>query len=102
MATKPELPIIPFASRDAWAVWLDEHHATSDGVWLKIAKKGSGIETVSYAKPSTQRSATAGSMARRPGWTNVTGCSGSHHVDQGASGRRSTARRPRNSSRRVR
>ena len=49
MATKPELPIIPFPSRDAWAAWLDEHHATSDGVWLKIAKKGSGIETVSYA-----------------------------------------------------
>ncbi len=50
MTTKPELPIIPFASRDAWAAWLDEHHATSDGVWLKIAKKGSGIETVSYAE----------------------------------------------------
>ena len=50
MATKPELPIIPFPSRDAWAAWLDEHHATSDGVWLKIAKKGSGIETVSYAE----------------------------------------------------
>lgn len=42
--------IIPFASRDAWAAWLDEHHAPSDGVWLKIAKKGSGIETVSYAE----------------------------------------------------
>src|SRR5918999_6404208 len=50
MATKPELPIIPFASRDAWAAWLDEHHATSDGLRLKIAKKGSGIETVSYAE----------------------------------------------------
>ena len=50
MATKPDLPIVPFASRDAWAAWLDEHHATSDGVWLKIAKKGSGIETVSYAE----------------------------------------------------
>ena len=50
MATKPELPIIPFASRDAWAAWLDEHHATSDGVWLKIAKKGSAIETVFYAE----------------------------------------------------
>jgi uncharacterized protein YdeI (YjbR/CyaY-like superfamily) len=50
MATKPELPIIPFASRDAWAAWLNEHHATSDGVWLKIAKKGSAIETVSYAE----------------------------------------------------
>ena len=50
MATKPELPIIPFASRDAWAAWLDEHHATSEGVRLKIAKKGSAIETVSYAE----------------------------------------------------
>jgi uncharacterized protein YdeI (YjbR/CyaY-like superfamily) len=50
MATKPELSIIPFASRDAWAAWLDQHHATSDGVWLKIAKKGSAIETVSYAE----------------------------------------------------
>ena len=50
MATKPELSIIPFASRDAWATWLDENHATADGVWLKIAKKGSAIETVSYAE----------------------------------------------------
>ena len=49
MATKPDLPIVPFASRDAWAAWLDEHHATSGGLWLNIAKKGSGIETVSYA-----------------------------------------------------
>ena len=50
MVTKPELSIIPFASRDAWAAWLDEHHATSNGVWLKIAKKGSAIETISYAE----------------------------------------------------
>jgi uncharacterized protein YdeI (YjbR/CyaY-like superfamily) len=49
MSTKPALPIVPFASRDAWEAWLEEHHATSDGLWLKIAKKGSGIETVSFA-----------------------------------------------------
>src|SRR5918912_1450241 len=47
---KPELPTIPFASRDAWEAWLEEHHAASDGLWLKIAKKGSGVETVSYAE----------------------------------------------------
>jgi uncharacterized protein YdeI (YjbR/CyaY-like superfamily) len=47
---KPELPIIPLASRDEWGAWLEEHHATSDGLWLKIAKKGSGLETVSYAE----------------------------------------------------
>jgi uncharacterized protein YdeI (YjbR/CyaY-like superfamily) len=47
---KPELPIIPFASRDAWGAWLEENHATSDGLWLKFARKGSGIETVSFAE----------------------------------------------------
>ena len=50
MTTKPDLPIIPFASRAAWEAWLEEQHATSDGLWLKIAKKGSGFETVSYAE----------------------------------------------------
>ena len=47
---KPELPIISFASREAWEMWLEEHHATSDGLWLKLAKKGSGLETVSLAE----------------------------------------------------
>src|SRR3712207_5047089 len=47
---KPDLPIITFASRDAWEAWLEEHHTTSDGLWLKIAKQGSGLETVSYAQ----------------------------------------------------
>jgi uncharacterized protein YdeI (YjbR/CyaY-like superfamily) len=45
---KPEQPIIPFASRDAWEAWLEEHHTASDGLWLKFAKKGSGLETVTY------------------------------------------------------
>lgn len=50
MATKQDLPIIPFASRSTWEEWLAKHHATSDGLWLKFAKKGSGIETVSFAE----------------------------------------------------
>jgi uncharacterized protein YdeI (YjbR/CyaY-like superfamily) len=48
--TKTDLPIIPFASRDEWREWLEEQHATSDGLWLKIAKKGSGVDTVSYVE----------------------------------------------------
>jgi len=47
---KPELPIIPFASRNAWEGWLEEHHATSEGLWRKLAKKGSGIDIVSFAE----------------------------------------------------
>ena len=48
MTARTDLPILAFASHGAWEAWLDEHHAASEGLWLKIAKKGSGIETVSY------------------------------------------------------
>jgi uncharacterized protein YdeI (YjbR/CyaY-like superfamily) len=48
VSAKADLPIIPFASRDAWGIWLASHHATSTGLWLKFAKKGSGIDTVTY------------------------------------------------------
>jgi len=47
---KPELPMIPFTCREAWETWPDEHHAPSDGLWLELAKKGSGLETVSLAE----------------------------------------------------
>jgi uncharacterized protein YdeI (YjbR/CyaY-like superfamily) len=45
-----ELPIEFFASRVQLEAWLDDHHAESDGFWLKIAKKGSGIESVDYGE----------------------------------------------------
>jgi uncharacterized protein YdeI (YjbR/CyaY-like superfamily) len=46
-----ELPILRFASREEWADWLDEHHASQDpGVWVKFAKKGTGIPTVTFAE----------------------------------------------------
>lgn len=50
MTAKVNSPIIPFASRNGWEAWLDEHHATSVGVRIKFAKKGSGIEIVSHAE----------------------------------------------------
>jgi len=45
-----DLPALAFASRQAWQDWLAEHHQTSPGLWLKIAKKGAGTSTVSYAE----------------------------------------------------
>jgi len=44
-----DLPIVSFESQDAWAVWLEKHHRTSAGLWLRIAKKSSGTASVSYA-----------------------------------------------------
>lgn len=44
------LPVLPFESWQDWASWLAEHHTVSDGVWLKLAKKGTGISSVNYAE----------------------------------------------------
>jgi uncharacterized protein YdeI (YjbR/CyaY-like superfamily) len=43
-----ELPQIAFASGPEWEAWLEEHHADSPGVAMKIAKKASGIASVVY------------------------------------------------------
>jgi uncharacterized protein YdeI (YjbR/CyaY-like superfamily) len=53
MATKSltkapaEAPLI-FRDQKEWATWLHEHHKTSSGLWLRIGKKGSTLDSVSY------------------------------------------------------
>ena len=47
MSTKDQ-PVIAFASKAKWSAWLEKHHDSSAGVWLKIAKKASGIKSVTY------------------------------------------------------
>jgi uncharacterized protein YdeI (YjbR/CyaY-like superfamily) len=42
------LPVQHFGSQDVWARWLSEHHASSPGLWLQLAKKDSGEVSVSY------------------------------------------------------
>jgi uncharacterized protein YdeI (YjbR/CyaY-like superfamily) len=45
--TARDLPIIAFASRGEWEAWLTAQPDTSKGLWLKLAKKASGIASVS-------------------------------------------------------
>jgi uncharacterized protein YdeI (YjbR/CyaY-like superfamily) len=45
-----DLPVVSFASRDEWEAWLARRGESSSGVWLKLAKKGSGNRTVTYAE----------------------------------------------------
>jgi uncharacterized protein YdeI (YjbR/CyaY-like superfamily) len=47
---KDDLPIIAFATSEDWDAWLVDHHEASSGIWLKIAKKDSGIDSVTYAE----------------------------------------------------
>jgi uncharacterized protein YdeI (YjbR/CyaY-like superfamily) len=44
---KVELPIIAFASAHVWEAWLAAHGSESKGIWLKLAKKESGIASLS-------------------------------------------------------
>lgn len=43
-----DLPTRTFASPGEWERWLEENHDSADGVWIKMAKKASGIPSVAY------------------------------------------------------
>src|SRR5688572_1175411 len=45
-----DLPTLPFATKNKWADWLARHHGKSAGAWLKLAKKDSGIPSVTYGE----------------------------------------------------
>jgi uncharacterized protein YdeI (YjbR/CyaY-like superfamily) len=45
-----DLPVLPFRSQAEWESWLEQNHADAAGLWLKIAKKASGIETITHAE----------------------------------------------------
>lgn len=50
MSISTELPILPFETKKKFADWLAKNHDKSSGLWLKIAKKATGISTVTYAE----------------------------------------------------
>ena len=43
-----ELAPTLFKSANAFEAWLKKNHATSEGLWLKIAKRGSNEPSVTY------------------------------------------------------
>jgi uncharacterized protein YdeI (YjbR/CyaY-like superfamily) len=48
MSKQDGLPIIAFPSQDLFESWLEQQGAASPGLWLKIAKKDSGLASISY------------------------------------------------------
>ena len=47
---KAQQPVLFFDTPAKLEAWIDEHGEDSDGIWLKFAKKDSGIESVVYAE----------------------------------------------------
>ncbi len=56
MAKLPELkspdgrPVLFFETPEEWAAWLEKNHAATSGVWLRFAKKQSGLASQVYAE----------------------------------------------------
>lgn len=39
-------PILEFREKNAWTKWLEKNHDKSSGVWLRFAKKDSGLKSI--------------------------------------------------------
>lgn len=42
------LPILTHPTQSAWEAWLDKHHGASQGVWLRLSKKGCPLELINH------------------------------------------------------
>jgi len=42
--------VLLFAKQGDWAKWLAKNHDTSSGIWLRLAKKASGVRSMSYGE----------------------------------------------------
>jgi len=45
-----DLPVLAFPDQAALEAWLETEGATADGVYVKLAKKGAGVPSVTYAE----------------------------------------------------
>jgi uncharacterized protein YdeI (YjbR/CyaY-like superfamily) len=43
-----DLPQHAFPSAADWEEWLERNHAASDGLWIRMAKRDAGIDSVRY------------------------------------------------------
>jgi uncharacterized protein YdeI (YjbR/CyaY-like superfamily) len=45
-----DFPTLVFQDQKAWTAWLAKNHEKSAGVWLQMAKKASGVQSVSHSE----------------------------------------------------
>jgi uncharacterized protein YdeI (YjbR/CyaY-like superfamily) len=45
-----DLPVLAFPDQAALEEWLEAEHATAPGLYVRLAKKGSGVPSVTYAE----------------------------------------------------
>lgn len=50
MQPSDDVPIIAFETQQDWEAWLSAHHADVQTLWIKFAKKKTGVPSVTYAE----------------------------------------------------
>ncbi|MCV2490138.1 YdeI/OmpD-associated family protein [Geodermatophilus sp. YIM 151500] len=50
MTVPDDLPLLDFADRAALEAWLEAEHAAAPGAWVRLAKKGTGIPSVTQTE----------------------------------------------------
>ncbi len=51
--SRNDVSVMLFERPKDWEAWLAKNHAASQGVWMRLAKKASGLESVSYDQALT-------------------------------------------------
>lgn len=54
MTETTPMPVLSFKSSAAFRRWLEKNHTKSNGIWLRIYKKGSSEKSVTYAEALDQ------------------------------------------------
>ena len=91
-----------FATPDEFRAWLGEHGTTADEVWVRMARKGSGIASIDWVQGVECALCFGwidGKRIKDP--TRTTSASASRRGARARSGPRSTARRSRRLSTRA-
>ena len=50
MPAPDDLPVLPFATQAELEEWLEREGGTAPGVYVRLAKKGAGVPSVTYAE----------------------------------------------------
>ena len=50
MTLPTDLPVLSFADQAAFEAWLEAEHATAPGCYVRLAKKGAGVPSLTHAE----------------------------------------------------
>lgn len=71
MSSLDNLPILEFESSDNLRTWLEKHHNSSEGIWLRIYKKHSGFRSVTFEQVLDEGLCFGWSESMRRGYDEI-------------------------------